>query len=155
MTALIYIYNLRMLKRVLHEKMLVRIRNHIPAGSLDLTLHPRESGFFYYPRIRREIFVPERHCFRTASFEISLRRVLVSAHTFPATEMYRSHFFRTAIPWRPCLAFLFAVPIKFVLVSRVMQVTIYRRNKKTELYAFTGASIRVGAISTCGIQTKK
>lgn len=51
-------------------------------------------------------------------------------HTFLASPMYRPRF--SATPWP---AFFFVAPIKFVLVSRVMRMTIHKWNKKVDLYA--------------------
>lgn len=95
--------------------------------------HLHRSGFSYYPLVSRETFISGRHCFQhAASFKRKfLFLMLTRIYVFPPSPMYRPYFFPLSLP-RP--TFLFAAPIKFVLVSRVMRMTIRKWNKKVKLY---------------------
>lgn len=89
----------------------------------------RGSGFSHYLLVRRETFVPGRYCFQhIASFvQVSLPCAWYIRFSLPQCTV---HVFPTT-PWP---AFFFVAPIKFVLVSRVTQMTIHKWNKKVESY---------------------
>lgn len=95
--------------------------------------HLRWSSFSHYPSVSRETFVSGRHCFQhAASFKCKfLFPMLTRIYVFLPSSIYRPYFFPLSLPR---VAFLFAAPIKFVLVSRVMRMTIRKWNKKVELY---------------------
>lgn len=89
------------------------------------------SGFSHYPLVRRETFVSGSYCFQHAASFVQVSLLCVSSylHTFLPSPMYRLYFFSLALAsWRS--TFLFAAPIKFVLVSRVMRVNNSQMKQK-------------------------
>lgn len=72
----------------------------------------------------------------------------------PPSQMHRPRFSRAA-PRRTVLFFLFAAPIKFVLVSRVSPVTIYKRYKKAQKCALFLFPRLLAGVSTYAAHTLK
>lgn len=92
--------------------------------------HLRRSSFSHYPLVRRETFVFGRHCFQHAASFVQVSHPCVSSYIrFCHPQCIVRIFFSLALAsWRP--TFLFAAPIKFVLVSRVMRVNNSQMKQK-------------------------